>query len=137
MRDQNLLTIFNCRDGNDEATKNLLKIWLAEDRRGIIDCLNSVNLLSFYARKLYTPALELICQHRTIENLVDSNRKYASNYLRENNNMEGMNMLFHYCSHQNFKIDFVTLEHGLTYHNNWIDDSPNDHLFHLPKPWNM
>lgn len=51
--------------------------------------------------------------------------------------MEGLNTLFHYYSIGHFKIDFITLEHGLTYYNNWLETDPNDHLFMRPKPWNI
>ena len=49
MRDQNLLTIYRGQMNDEDALK-VIEIWVTENRRGIIDCLNSINILIFYAR---------------------------------------------------------------------------------------
>ena len=78
----------------DDEVEKLVNVIVTEYNRGVIDCLNSVNLLSYYSRQRDTPNLNLICQNNLIDNLIDSNRNYASNYLMDYKNFEGMNVLF-------------------------------------------
>ena len=76
-------------DAEDNVVQEPLNILVTDDKRGIIDCLNSVILLGFYSRQTNTPIFDVICQNDLIENLIDTNRNYASSYLRNFNNMKG------------------------------------------------
>ena len=78
----------------DDEVEKLVNVIVTENNRGVIDCLNSVNLLSYYSRQRNTPNLNLLCQNNLIDNLIDSNRNYASNYLMDYKNFEGMDVLF-------------------------------------------
>ena len=95
--------------------ENLLQMWLTEENHGIIDCMNGVNILSFYTRQRSTPYLEMIFKHGNLQNMIDSNMMYPSNYLLQQNNLEGLSTLFNHYKAGGLKINNTILDYGLTY----------------------
>lgn len=117
MRDQNLKTLSQVfaepEDDEDQeelnedslAIKNIIDIWCTHERRGMIDPLNSINLLMLCTRQQHFICLDYLCHSEYVENLMDSNQNYASHNLSQMNNRHGLDILFHHCL-SNQTLDF-------------------------------